>query len=202
MYKNRIGTPRSDLVGKTFGKLTVLEWAGHSKWACVCECGRTTTVLTANLKRGNTASCGCVRNIKSSKRNTVHGLYGTLAYKSWAAIRRRCREVNYPSYARYGARGIDMHQPWYESVEQFVQDVGQPPSSNHSLDRIDNAEGYFPGNVRWATPQEQANNKANNVWVTYQGAKYTIAQLAAKVASECGISKRQFLRALEKQMYD
>lgn len=158
-------------------------------------------MLTANLKRGNTKSCGCVRNIKSSVRNTVHGLSGTPAYKTWLNVRRRCREVGYPSYARYGARGIDMHQPWYESVEQFVKDVGQPPTLDHSLDRIDNSKGYFPGNVRWATNLEQANNKTNNVWVTFQGQTYTIAQLAAKIAQECGISKKQFQRALEKQIY-
>lgn len=200
MYPKRFGTPRADITGKTFGKLTVLEWAGRSRWACVCECGKTAQVLTANLKRGNTSSCGCVRNIKSSARNTVHGLSSTLAYKTWLSVRRRCREVNYPSYTTYGARGIDMHQPWFESVATFVQEVGQPPSDNHTLDRIDNSKGYFPGNVRWATPLEQANNKTNNVWVTYQGERYTIAQLARKVAEECGISSKQFQRALEKQM--
>lgn len=83
-----------------------------------------------------------------------------------------------------------------------MRDVGQPPSEAHTLDRKDNANGYFPGNVRWATPLEQGSNKRNNVWVTYQGERYTISQLARKVAKECGISSKQFRRALEKQMYD
>lgn len=201
MNSKRFRKPRENLVGKTYGRLTVLEWLGDSRWQCVCQCGNTTSVLTANLKRGNTSSCGCVRNIKSSLRNTTHGLSRTIAYKTWISVRRRCREVNHPSYAAYGGRGIDIHQPWYESVEQFVKDVGQPPTDAHTLDRIDNSRGYEPGNVRWATPLEQANNKTNNVWVVYQGERYTISQLARKVAEECGISSRRFLRALEKEMH-
>ena len=201
MYPKRFGRPLEDLTGKAYGKLTVLEWAGNSRWVCACECGRTTQVITANLKRGNTSSCGCVRNIGSSKRATTHGLSKTLAYKTWVGIRRRCREVNHPSYPAYGGAGIDMHQPWFESVEAFVRDVGQPPTPEYTLDRIRNAEGYVPGNVRWATQLEQANNKRNNVWVTYQGERYTIAQLAAKIALECGIKPAQFRRALEKQIY-
>ena len=193
--------PRKDLTGQRFGKLVVREWAGNSRWLCDCDCGRSTKVITANLKRGNTSSCGCVRNIKSSKRATIHGLSNTRAYKTWISIKRRCYEPQNAAYKDYGAKGVDMWDEWLVDVVAFVRDVGQPPSDDHTLDRIDNAKGYYPGNVRWATPLEQGSNKSNNRWVTYQGGRYTISQLARKIAEECGITHKQMLSALEHAMY-
>jgi len=95
-----------------------------------------------------------------------------------------------------------MHEPWIDDPAAFINHVGQPPSGDHTLDRIDNSLGYVPGNLRWATPLEQGSNKTNNRVVQYQGAAYTISQLARKVAAECGITQKQFQRALEKVMYD
>lgn len=194
--------PRTDLTDKRFGRLTVKAWAGDSRWVCACDCGKTTKVSTSNLNRVNTTSCGCIRNISSSKRATTHGLSKTHAYRTWLGVRRRCLDVNYSSYPEYGGRGIGMDDEWASDPITFIKDVGQPPSANYTLDRIDNAEGYYPGNVRWATPVEQANNKRNNRWVTYQGNRYTISQLARYVAGECGITHKQFLRAFEKELYN
>lgn len=193
--------PRKDLRGARYGKLVVLEWAGASHWKCACDCGRETFVLTANLNRKNTTSCGCIRNHMSSVRNTKHGLHGTRAYKIWNSVKRRCLDPRSASYAQYGARGITMWDEWANDPARFVADIGQPPSLNHTLDRIDNSRGYEPGNVRWATPVEQANNKTNNRRVTYRGKSYTISELAREVASECGILHEQFLSAFEKAIY-
>lgn len=51
-----------DLIGQTFGKLTVLEKTRKNNrvaWICQCECGNQTTVITNSLTSGNTKSCGC-----------------------------------------------------------------------------------------------------------------------------------------------
>lgn len=193
--------PRKDLTGERFGRLVVRAWAGSSHWICRCDCGSETRVLTANLTRNNTRSCGCIRNHLSSLRNTKHGLHGTPAYKTWASVKRRCYEKQNASYKDYGAKGIRMHAGWINDPEAFIKYIGQPPSDDHTLDRIDNAKGYEPGNIRWATPLEQASNKTNNRWVIYQGVRYTISQLARKIAQECGISHSQMLSALEHEMY-
>lgn len=197
----RFSPPRQDLTGERFGKLVVRKWLGRSHWLCLCDCGRETKVLTANLKRDNTRSCGCIRNHMSSVRNSKHGLHNTPAYKTWSGIKRRCYEKQNISYKDYGAKGITMYEPWISDPAAFIAHVGQPPSDDHTMDRIDNAKGYFPGNLRWATPREQASNKTNNRLVMYQGETMTVAQLARKVAEEAGISYEQFSTALEKQMY-
>lgn len=56
----------SSLIGKRFGKLTVIEQAasnsrGARRWVCQCECGNQTVVLSSNLTRGHTKSCGCIK---------------------------------------------------------------------------------------------------------------------------------------------
>lgn len=194
--------PREDLTGRRFGKLIVRLWAGDSRWVCDCDCGGSAKVLTANMKRGNTSSCGCVKRVASSKRATKHGLCHTRAYKTWLSVRARClRPSAGRSYQEYGARGIGMDDEWAADPVAFVRDVGQPPSDNHTLDRIDNSKGYYPGNVRWATPLEQGNNKRNNRIVTFQGKAYTLSQLARFIAGQCGITHSQMLTAIEHEIY-
>lgn len=201
-YTNtRVRNPRQDLIGQRFTKLVVRQWMGNSRWLCDCDCGKTSLVLTANLKRNNSKSCGCLSRTVATIRNTRHGLHNTHAYRTWCSIKRRCFEVTNRSYPRYGGAGITMHEDWISDPAAFIAHVGQPPGEDYTLDRIDNKLGYFPDNVRWATPLEQGANKSNNRIVTYQGATYTIAQLARKIAHECGITKKQFQRALEKAMY-
>lgn len=200
MKNVRIRKPRSNLIGKRFGKLLVVSWANNSRWNCLCDCGRETQVLTANLATRNTSSCGCVRNIKSSKRATTHGLSKTAAYKTWCSIKSRCFATNSASYKDYGAKGITMWDEWVHDPVSFIEAVGQPPSPNHTLDRIDNTKGYEPGNVRWATVIEQANNKTNNRILVWRGETYTLAQLARKIAAECSITQRDFENALGYQL--
>lgn len=60
-------SPRQNLIGQKFGKLTVQKWDGNGKWLCLCECGNITLVQTDNLKNGNTKSCGCYQKEQTSK---------------------------------------------------------------------------------------------------------------------------------------
>lgn len=69
---------------------------------------------------------------------------------------------------------------WLRSFEQFLKDVGPAPSAKHSIDRIDNAKDYEPGNCRWMTQREQCNNKRNNVPVVFNGEAFPTVRAASE----------------------
>jgi hypothetical protein len=72
---------------------------------------------------------------------------------------RRCENPNDQAYPRYGGRGITVCPEWRADFAAFLRDVGRRPNPELSIDRIDNDRGYEPGNVRWATAKQQANNR-------------------------------------------
>lgn len=101
-------------------------------------------------------------------------------FAAWNNMRGRCDNQSRSDYARYGGRGVKVCERWTD-FDQFLSDMGPRPSKDYSLDRIDNDRGYEPGNVRWATAIEQANNKRNSRWVIYRGERMTVAD-AVRVA--------------------
>lgn len=88
-----------------------------------------------------------------------NGGRATPEWNAWRNMIRRCHEEGATHYEYYGGRGIKVCERWRESYASFLAHVGRRPSPQHSLDRINNAKGYRPGNVRWATKTEQANNR-------------------------------------------
>lgn len=102
-----------------------------------------------------------------------HGMWGTKAYYTWSAMKSRC--LNPKSYPKYGGRGITICDRWLK-FENFLIDMGHPPSDDLSLDRIDNDGPYSPENCRWATRSEQGNNNSRNVTFEIGGQRYTATQ--------------------------
>lgn len=106
-----------------------------------------------------------------------HGMTGTPEHRIWAGMRKRCFTQSYKEYHLYGGRGITICERWAE-FENFFADMGLRPSTSHSLDRIDSDGNYEPSNCRWATDREQSNNTSRNVWVSFNGSRYSVAQLS------------------------
>ena len=80
-------------------------------------------------------------------------------YKAWQHMKERCLNKNNPRFKDYGGRGISIHKIWITSFKTFYEHIGHKPASDYSLDRIDNDGNYEPGNVRWATKEQQRKNK-------------------------------------------
>lgn len=134
-------------------------------------------IMTFQLKHGQTAN---------GKISPEH--------KAWAAIKQRCYNPNASKYKYWGGRGITVCERWLNSFENFLADMGKRPSDKHSLDRFPNKEGnYEPGNCRWATIEQQNENRSNNVIIEYNGEKYT----QRKFIRFIGTHPPQFQRLLD-----
>lgn len=178
---------RVDHSGKRFGRLTVLSRAesagGRARWHCACDCGVRTITSSSHLTTGHSKSCGCATREATAARNAAsakHGMWQTPEFAAWMSMLRRCYTPSTPRYADYGGRGITVCDEWRKDFKAFFEHVGHRPSAAHSLDRIRNSEGYKPGNVRWATDEEQNNNRRSNVTIVVDGVQMTAAQIARK----------------------
>ena len=164
-----------DLTGLRFGKLVAVRPVGRSSrdgyyWECVCDCGGKKIALAMKLrsKTSPVKSCGCIPI--GAKQKHGHAIKGSRApeYTIWANMIRRCTDPNDSSYRRYGERGINVH-PLYLDYRNFIKDIGPRPTPKHSVDRINNDGNYEPGNIRWATRNEQARNRSDTRFVTFNG---------------------------------
>lgn len=168
-----------NLVGKKFNRWTVISFS-HKKernryyWNCLCECGNTAKVSFSNLKYGLSKSCGCLRRETSATINCSHHLSSAPIYIVWQNMLSRCNKPNNKSYKRYGGRGIKVCERWYK-FENFLEDM-PGWTEGLTLDRINVNGNYEPENCRWATLEEQGNNKRNNRVITIDGVSKTLAQ--------------------------
>jgi hypothetical protein len=113
-------------------------------------------------------------------------------YNAWQQMRQRCSNPNVRCYRHYGAVGIRVCDRW-QTFENFLDDMGRRPSPQHSIDRIDVLGNYSPENCRWATHEEQQNNRRNNQHVTVGGRTQTVAEWAR----ECGLQPDTIYRRLK-----
>ena len=165
-----------------FGKLCVIgRVAGRSMWLCRCDCGKEKAIRSDHLKSGATTSCGClVDSMLKNGLRTVHGESKrsgrSVEWLRWSAMISRCyKAYSGECYKRYGARGIKVCDRWLKSFPAFLEDMGRCPAG-FTIERINNDGHYSPDNCKWATRQEQANNRRTNHLIRFNGETLTASE--------------------------
>ncbi len=128
---------------------------GKRRALFLCDCENEAEIQIDSVKYGNTLSCGCFK-VES---NTTHGLGQHALYHTWYEMIKRCYSPEHKQFADYGDRGILVCSEWLDSPKQFIEDMGEKPTPEHSIDRIDNDGTYCPENCKWSTPTEQSHNR-------------------------------------------
>lgn len=158
-----------DLTGKRYGHLVAMWPAGRQggqwpsvMWLCACDCGNYKIVMSGNLQKNSTKSCGCMTGKLISEGQTTHDMTHSPEYRSWRSMLDRCSNPNQDSWPNYGGRGIAVCDSWNPrtggSFENFYKDVGPRPVGT-TLGRKDNDGNYAKDNCQWETPRQQATNK-------------------------------------------
>jgi hypothetical protein len=166
-----------DMTGQTFGRLTVIGYAGSTSqgtacWSCRCECGKiVASVRGWCLRSGGTKSCGCLHRVvvsESSKRHAVrHGRYVGIPVtpegRSYKCLIQRTHDENHKAYKDYGGRGISVCDRWLgpDGYANFLADLGPQPTRDEdwTLDRIDPDGDYCPENCRWLTRADNSRRR-------------------------------------------
>lgn len=169
--------------GDMLGRLTVLSCIGTRNGRKIgefkCSCGKIKILKFTQVLSGKTRSCGCLfkEEVASNlpKLATKHGKKHTKVYQAWRSMFNRCNNPNTECFHRYGGRGIKMIKRWFK-FEEFYKDMGDPPSKEHSLDRINVNGNYNKTNCRWATKTEQSNNRRDNLYITWKDKTMTATQ--------------------------
>lgn len=180
--------------GDVFGYWTAIEEVSGEnprRFLCKCVCGTIKGILISDLIAGSSKSCGCLRGSLISEKRTRHGLTESREYNSWCGMKNRCYNTKSKKYPIYGARGITMCHRWFNSFDEFYEDMGQKPSISHSIDRVDNngnydcgkcddchSRGVFNCNCRWATAKQQGRNTRSNRYFDYNGKRLMLVELS------------------------
>jgi len=102
------------------------------------------------------------RLIKQTNKYNKEKDYG-LMYK-YLSICRRCKYKKQDNYKYYGGKGIKVLWKSYKKFKQdmydsYIKHLSEHGKKNTTIDRIDSEGHYCKENCRWATWQQQAENK-------------------------------------------
>lgn len=164
-------------------------YARRIRWAVYeCECGVRFLMRTQSENRSESCGCLTLKALKEGKHNQgrkpKHGKTGDKVYCVWSNIIQRCTNEKNKHFKNYGGRGITVCRAWRESFIEFHKAVGNPPSSSHTIDRIDNEKGYEPGNVQWVTRKANQRNRRNTKYVFSNGERVPLT----KACEDLGVS--------------
>lgn len=177
-----------DHSGEIHGKLTIKSFVrmhprNGAVWLGQCECGNSREVFGGSLKRGTIKSCKKCIVMKAPTHGETVGYKPSTEYMAFMSMKSRCYNPSAANFKRYGGRGVSVCEEWLQEdgFDKFLQHLGRKPADKDSVDRWPNRNGnYEPGNVRWATSEEQSGNRDCNRFVTFQGETLCATQMARK----------------------
>ena len=190
-----------DLVGNRYGRLTVIEQNGRTKyknvlWKCKCDCGNFTTVASNKLLQGKTKSCGCLASELKSKRATKHGLTKDgkkpRTFIIWNGMKARCLNENSINFHRYGGRGVKICDEWlvFENFHNWALSNGY--SDDLTLDRINNDGNYEPENCRWIKWEKNLIMQSRYTILTVNGVTKSLSAFAKLIGKDRNYLRRYY----------
>mgnify|MGYP000617857982 CR=1 FL=1 len=154
------------MIGQKFNRLTITNVLKPNQkigrretiMVCKCDCGKVWKGPFYKLKSGHTKSCGCYQREWAADNARIHGKYYEPEFQVWKDMIERCSSIRFARW--YGH--VVVCKKWKTSYDAFLKDVGRRPNKRYSIDRIDPAGNYEPGNVRWTTRSVQSRNTKNH----------------------------------------
>lgn len=150
---------RIDMRGERYGRLVGVAYShtpkgGRAQWLFACDCGATTVADGGNVRRGSTASCGCLHREITAARLTIHGhraagRHGP-TYRAWQQLKDACGNPQSPRWVEGGGRGIVVCASWDASFECFLDDMGPRPAGT-MLQLTDAARIYSADTCAWVS---------------------------------------------------
>lgn len=160
--------PRKDMTSTTnkYG-VTYVGYEGGGLWRVLYKCGHVASRKLYTVENATTGLCSCCASKQPTTQTHGHSPRGrkSRTYDSWLNGRKRCNDPTNNRYNSYGAKGIKFYQPWDDSFEEFLKDMGECPDG-YTLERINVFGNYEPSNCCWLKNDLQAGNKKTNIRVT------------------------------------
>lgn len=196
--------------GQVFNRFTAINECvsddGNRRWEFKCSCGNVVAKRVSDVVRGVIKSCGCQLIESATTHGFFAGRHGNMRlmpypirkiYKAWVNMKDRCYNTHYKGYADYGGRGIVVCSEWRSDFPAFLKCIGDPPSPQHSVGRIETNGNYEPGNVRWETGIQQGSNRRTNVLITYKGETLCVAEWARRFDLRHDLINRRFHKGID-----
>lgn len=181
--KNKFTYDKGDKFGdlifieEDFHEKEVTGFQKYRKAVVQCFCGKKFITRISGLKNGRVSSCGCKRKDGLLKRITRHNMSNSSEYASWESMKARCMNPKNSFYYNYGGRGIKVCERWM-NFKNFINDMGNKPSKDYSIDRIDVNGDYCPENCRWSDRYTQDRNRRSNVKFELNGETKILIDIA------------------------